>query len=126
MPRTSISPRAAAPRRARGGSPRPTGRSSCRSVRWPRRAGWRRAPAIRAAVGRRIEASGSLIAMIEALRGPGRSLRPYEIPNLRAVETWLADNEVLDPEGPQEMFESFTRRGLLRRLRWTFSNQTWT
>ena len=80
----------------------------------------------RADVCRRIEASGSLIDTIEALRGPGRSLRPYEIPDLKAVEKWLADHEVLDPEGPEEMFESFTRRGLLRRLRWTFSNQTWT
>ena len=46
-----------------------------------------------------------------------RSLRPYEVPNLGEVETWLADNEVLDPESPDEMFESMTRRGLFRRLR---------
>ncbi len=29
----------------------------------------------------------------------------------------LADNEVLDPEGPDEMFEPLTRRGLFRRPR---------
>jgi len=65
-----------------------------------------------------IEQSGSLIETIERLRGPGRSLRPYEVPDLDGVEKWLADNEVLDPEGPAEMFEPTTRRGLFRgRLR---------
>ena len=65
---------------------------------------------------------GSLIATIEALRvreGQGRkTLVPYEVPDLTAVETWLADNEVLDPEGPDEMFEVFSKRGLFRRWRW--------
>ena len=61
--------------------------------------------------------SGSLIATIEALRGTGHSLAPYRIPDLLEVERWLADNELLDPEGPEEIFESFQRRGLLRRLR---------
>lgn len=71
-----------------------------------------------AEVARRIDASGSLIETIEALRGHGRSLRPYEIPNLGEVEKWLADHEVLDPEGPEEVFESFTKRHLFHRLRW--------
>jgi hypothetical protein len=66
-------------------------------------------------VAARIEASGSLIDAVEALRGDGRSLRPYEVPALLDVEKWLADNEVLDPEGQDEIFESFTRRGLFRR-----------
>ncbi|WP_419898673.1 phospholipase D-like domain-containing protein [Roseomonas sp. USHLN139] len=73
------------------------------------------------AVAEAIAREGSLIAAIEALRGPGRSLRPYEEPDLGAVEAWLADHEVLDPEGPEEMFEALSRRGLfrgrLRRLR---------
>jgi phosphatidylserine/phosphatidylglycerophosphate/cardiolipin synthase-like enzyme len=56
----------------------------------------------------------SLIAAIEALRGKGRTLVPYEIPNLNEVEKWLADNEILDPEGPQEAFETLERRGLFR------------
>ncbi|CAN5257227.1 phospholipase D-like domain-containing protein [soil metagenome] len=64
-----------------------------------------------------IDGHGSLIGAIEALRGPGRSLRPYEVPDLTAIEAWLADNEVLDPESPSEMFEATTRRGLFRRLR---------
>jgi len=65
-----------------------------------------------------IEQTGSLIETIERLRGPGRSLRSYEVPDLDSVEKWLADNEVLDPEGPGEMFEATTHRGLFRgRLR---------
>ncbi len=59
---------------------------------------------------------GSIIATIEALRGPGRSLRPYEVPELAAVEKWLADNEILDPESPDEMFEVTTDTTLFRRL----------
>ena len=65
---------------------------------------------VAAALGR----TGSLIATIEQLRGaPGR-LRPYVVSDLFAVETWLADNEVLDPEGPEEMFEPLARRSLFR------------
>ncbi len=64
-----------------------------------------------------IDGKGSLIAAIEALRGEGRSLRPYEIPDLHEVETWLADNQVLDPEGPDEIFEATAKGGLLRGLR---------
>ncbi|MBU8539231.1 phospholipase D-like domain-containing protein [Falsiroseomonas tokyonensis] len=67
-------------------------------------------------VAARIDAEGSLIAAIEALRGPGRSLVPYETPDLTTVEAWLADHEVLDPEGPEEMFEAIEKRGLFRRF----------
>jgi phosphatidylserine/phosphatidylglycerophosphate/cardiolipin synthase-like enzyme len=71
-----------------------------------------------AAVAARVAVTGSLIATIEALRGPGRSLRPYEVPDIGEVEKWLADHEILDPEDPDELFENFTRRGLFRgRLR---------
>ncbi|WEK41618.1 MAG: phospholipase D-like domain-containing protein [Candidatus Sphingomonas colombiensis] len=61
-------------------------------------------------------AEKGLIATIEALRGAGRSLIPYRVPDLDGVKKWLADNEVLDPEGPAEMFEPLSKRGLLRRL----------
>lgn len=61
--------------------------------------------------------TGSLIAAVELLRGEGRSLVPYEVPDLSAVEAFLADHEVLDPEGPDEMFEALSARGLFRRLR---------
>jgi phosphatidylserine/phosphatidylglycerophosphate/cardiolipin synthase-like enzyme len=63
-----------------------------------------------------IEANGSIVEAIEALRGRGRTLRPYKIPDVTAVEKWLADNEVLDPESPSEMFEATTHRGLFHRM----------
>ncbi len=63
-------------------------------------------------------ARDGLIATIDRLRGEGRTLTPYEHKDLNEVEAWLADNEVLDPEGPAEMFEAFSKRpGLLRRFR---------
>jgi phosphatidylserine/phosphatidylglycerophosphate/cardiolipin synthase-like enzyme len=71
-------------------------------------------------VAAQIDARGSLIGTIEALRGKGRTLRPYKIPDLSKVEAWLAENEVLDPESPSEMFESIAKRGLFRRLRHPF------
>lgn len=65
-----------------------------------------------------IDAQGSLIAAIEALRTqPGRTLRPYETPDLTAVSVWLAENEALDPENPQDLFEPIASGGLFRRLR---------
>ncbi|QNA84665.1 phospholipase [Sphingomonas sp. So64.6b] len=64
-----------------------------------------------------IDQTGSLIEAIERLRGPGKTLLPYEVPDLGEVEKWLADNEVFDPEGPSEMFEVSAKRGLFRRLR---------
>ena len=69
------------------------------------------------AVAAAVDAKGSLIGAIEALRSAGRSLRPYRVPDLLEVEKWLADHEVLDPEGPEEFFEAMTNRGLLSRLR---------
>jgi len=64
-----------------------------------------------------IGTKGSLIEAVEALRGEGRSLRPYEIPDLQEVEKWLADNQVLDPEGAEDVFEAMSNGGLLRGLR---------
>lgn len=68
-------------------------------------------------VAARFAETGSLIATIEGLIGPGETLRPYKVPDLNAVEAYLADHEILDPEGPEEMFEPIGRRGLFRRLR---------
>jgi phosphatidylserine/phosphatidylglycerophosphate/cardiolipin synthase-like enzyme len=63
-------------------------------------------------------AAHGLIGAIERLRGNGKTLVPYEAPDLSAVQEWLADNEILDPEGPDEMFElPSKRRGLLTRLK---------
>ncbi|WP_380873973.1 phospholipase D/transphosphatidylase [Sphingomonas sp. DBB INV C78] len=64
-----------------------------------------------------IAQTGSLIAAIETLSGGGgRTLRAYQTPDLAEVEKWLADNEVLDPESPDDMFETLDRPGLLQRL----------
>ncbi len=61
-------------------------------------------------------AAHGLLTAIESLRGGGgRSLRPYQIPDLADATKWLADNELLDPEGPEEMFEPLAKRGLFRR-----------
>jgi phosphatidylserine/phosphatidylglycerophosphate/cardiolipin synthase-like enzyme len=71
-----------------------------------------------AAVEAQLAETGSLIATIEALKGPGRSLQDYALPDLAPVKQWLADTKLLDPEGPDEMFEPLARRtGLLDRLR---------
>lgn len=67
-------------------------------------------------VTRAIADHGSVIAAIEALSGEGRTLRAYEIPDLNDIEKWLADNEVLDPESPSEMFETTAETGLFRRM----------
>ena len=63
-------------------------------------------------VDRHIGKSGSLIGAIDAIRGDGKTLVPYAFPDLSKTEKWLADNEVLDPNGPDEMFEAFAKRGL--------------
>jgi len=65
-------------------------------------------------IAERRESSGSLIETIEALRGKGRTLVPYELPELSATEEWLADNEILDPEGPDAIFEPLGKRGLFK------------
>ena len=58
-------------------------------------------------------AGGSLIQAIEALRSDGRSLVPFEPPELNQVEEEvLAENELLDPERPSR------RRRALRLSRW--------
>lgn len=61
--------------------------------------------------------TGSLIRAIERLRGPGRSLRDYAPADLGTLEKVIADNELLDPEGPDALFEPIGRRSLFRRLR---------
>jgi len=65
---------------------------------------------------RQSEEAGSMIAVIETLRGlrKGRTLVPYETPDVSDLEKWLADNEILDPEGPEELLEPIEKRGLFR------------
>lgn len=63
-----------------------------------------------------ITKAGSAIGGVEALRGEarGRSLKGHQTPTMTDIEKWLADNEILDPEGPEELFEPIERRGLFR------------
>jgi len=61
--------------------------------------------------------SGSLIAAVEALRGGGRSLVPFEPPEPNALEAAIADSEALDPESAGDAFEPLARPGLLSGLR---------
>jgi phosphatidylserine/phosphatidylglycerophosphate/cardiolipin synthase-like enzyme len=76
-----------------------------------------------------VEREGSVIAAVEALRQPRRpgeaglkrTLVPYETPELADLAQWIADNEILDPEGPEEVFETIEKRGLFRgRLKTPF------
>jgi hypothetical protein len=59
-----------------------------------------------------------LISAVERLRElGGKTLRPYEVPDLEGVTAWLADHEVLDPENPEDLFEPIASGGLFRWLR---------
>lgn len=61
----------------------------------------------------KLKETGSLISTINALCQPdGRRLCIYEVEDLSEVEKFLAENKILDPEGPQEMFEPLTKRSL--------------
>lgn len=76
--------------------------------------------------------AGSLIAAIEGLcRPPGqgaRTLVPYRMPQLTSLGAWLAENQILDPASPDEVFEAPSRRHLFRgwsRLRgWAARRRT--
>lgn len=69
------------------------------------------------AVTGKLEETGSLIETIEALRGRGKTLAPLILEDPDAVEDFIAENELLDPERPEEMFETPAKRGLFRRWR---------
>lgn len=58
--------------------------------------------------------TGSLIRTVENLRSDGRSLVPYQIPELSDFKEWLADNEILDPNGPEEIMEITSDASLFR------------
>lgn len=67
-------------------------------------------------VARCFEETGSLIAVVERLRGPGRSLRPYCPPDFSDAAEAIAESEVADPESADQPFEPIARRPLLGRL----------
>jgi len=63
-------------------------------------------------VAAREQSGESMIAVIEALRGSGKTLDPLKMEEVGEIETILAENEVLDPESPDEMFEPFGKHGM--------------
>jgi hypothetical protein len=60
------------------------------------------------------EGKGALIGAIEQLRGKGKTLDPLDIEDPGEVDKFIASNELLDPESPEEMFEPLHKRGLAR------------
>ncbi|WP_235679150.1 phospholipase D-like domain-containing protein [Aquibium microcysteis] len=65
----------------------------------------------------RLDRNGSLIAAIDALRGSGRTLQPFEPAPINAAEEKLAESDALDPERPPRLL-----RSLLSSLRSHASN----
>ncbi len=57
-------------------------------------------------------AAGSMVDAIEALRGAGKTLELLEMEELGEVEHLIADNELLDPESPENLFEPFGKHGM--------------
>lgn len=60
--------------------------------------------------------TGSLIATVEALRGRGKTLVPFEPAALDERTLALGASELLDPESVDERFEPLSNRGLFRGL----------
>jgi len=59
---------------------------------------------------------GSMLSLIrERGQGNRRTLRPFAIPELNAIQREMAESQVLDPEKPEEMFEPFAKGGLLKQ-----------
>jgi phosphatidylserine/phosphatidylglycerophosphate/cardiolipin synthase-like enzyme len=57
---------------------------------------------------------GSLIAAIEGLRGNGKTLVPFDPPEISDASRALGASELLDPESVDERFEPLSGRGLFR------------
>ncbi len=67
---------------------------------------------------RRLELYGSMRSAIESAQAAGsRRLTRLELPELTDVEKALADNAILDPERPEELFEPLSSPGLFSRSR---------
>lgn len=69
-------------------------------------------------VARHFAKTGSLIATIKALQGKGKTLELLEFDEPDALEDFIAENELLDPEKPEDMFELPGKKGgLFKRWR---------
>ena len=63
-----------------------------------------------------LEKHGSMAGLIDALPKLGKRLEPFRLRPLTDTEKAVADNALLDPERPEELFEPISRRrGLFRR-----------
>ena len=63
-----------------------------------------------------LDRHGSMIRLIENAPRHGKRLEPFGLRPLTDAEKAVADNALLDPERPEELFEPFSaRRGLFRR-----------
>ncbi|MCC6924364.1 phospholipase D-like domain-containing protein [Novosphingobium sp.] len=63
-----------------------------------------------------LAANPSMIDLIEAAPGKGKRLEPFVLRPLTDAEKAVADNALLDPERPEDLFEPFSKRhGLFRR-----------
>ena len=70
----------------------------------------------RAAVAAELGKHGSMIALLDNGPQRGKRLQPFGLRPLTDTEKALADNALLDPERPEELFEPFSsKRGLFRR-----------
>jgi len=69
------------------------------------------------AVEAKLAETGSLIATVEALRGEGRTLAPFEPPEPGSFGATLAENQLVDPEASSEDYEAVARPGLYQGFR---------
>ena len=70
----------------------------------------------RDAVEHQLAANSSMIDLIAKAPLTGKYLEPFALRPLTDAEKAVADNALLDPERPEELFEPFSkRRGLFRR-----------
>lgn len=70
----------------------------------------------KAAVAAALAHNGSMIDLIECAPKDSKRLEPFVLRPLTDAEKAIADNALLDPERPEELFEPFSsKRGLFRR-----------
>lgn len=66
-----------------------------------------------------LEADPAMLTLIQNAPKTGKRLDALDLPPLTVTEKAVADNALLDPERPGELFEPFSkRRGLFRRGGW--------
>lgn len=58
--------------------------------------------------------ASSMVDAIEALRGEGKTLDLLDMESLGATREFIAENELLDPESAEAMFDPIAKRGLAK------------